>query len=440
MRGSGGGGGQASNNNTWSAQIDIDALATAVEHGAQVSGFLLASLSKRDREQLEAKLIAKQEERLRARRILEEQLALVAAADERTMQYMTMIRGPPGKLGADDNDDNDVDGNDTVVFQPTEPPAADLAVLSDDDDDSDEPPLSSSGSKRPTVIKKTAGLSGSLKVSSSSTAVVVATAASEPLIEEAVVGETVVSPRSRGSKIRTKTSPRTPTTATAAAAAAAAVSSTGDEDGSAAAAASAESAALSPRRRATYGATSSAAAPPLPPDNVKVPPSPEVKAAKHSLVEWRLLHRKESFAEGTEVLSNSRRAQLKAEMPAKCTSCHEHRPRARLVYKDEPHWLCAACLAEKQDLYMRHGTLKRQEALAALKGKFVADTALDVARQAGKATLRSVKRQCGSCGRKAAKHKATMTTGRVVVLCTACLNTAKERRAQLDAAFTMPKT
>jgi hypothetical protein len=144
----------SNNSHTWNAQIDIEALATAVEHGAQVSAFLLSSLTKRDRELLEQKLLAKQQERLRARRILEEQLALVAAADQRTLQYMTLIRGQPEP--ADDVPDA---SNDTVVFQPApDIDASEIAALSDDDDDDNSEDEDAAKSSRPSVVRKTAAL------------------------------------------------------------------------------------------------------------------------------------------------------------------------------------------------------------------------------------------------------------------------------------------
>jgi hypothetical protein len=383
----------SNNSHTWNAQIDIEALATAVEHGAQVSAFLLSSLTKRDRELLEQKLLAKQQERMRARRILEEQLALVAAADQRTSQYMTLIRGQPEP--ADDAPDA---SNDTVVFQPApDIDASEIAALSDeedDDNDDNSEDEDAAKSSRPSVIRKTAALAAGS--SSSRVAKDVAQSPPRPIVVDETATATTTTTTTQSERV------------------------------------AADVSVASPRRRA------SAPAPPLPPDNVRVPPSP-VPSPVSKLAEWRANHRKESFLEGTELVTNAaRRSALKAEMPAKCTSCLEHRPKARLVYKDEALWLCAPCLAEKQELYMKHGTLRRQEALAALRGKFMADTALDVARQAGKETLRSVRKICGKCGKKKAQHTATMTTGRVVVLCTPCLNTAKERRAQLDAAFSAP--
>ena len=146
------------------------------------------------------------------------------------------------------------------------------------------------------------------------------------------------------------------------------------------------------------------------------------------------------FVAATTVSSNSSavqdsmspREKLRALAPEKCTNCSERKPRAKMSHGDTVMWLCAPCLAEKQALYQKNGTLRRKEALAALKGQFLADSALKVARSAGKETLRRVKKTCGTCGRRKAKHKATLLSGRTVVLCDKCLDDAKDRKRKLE--------
>jgi hypothetical protein len=510
-----------------------------VEHGAQVSGFLLASLSKADREQLEHMLIAKQQERLRARRVLEEQLALVAAADERTLQYMTLIRNSGDGDGDDDAAADAAADADAPAPFTTQHEAAELHVLSDDDDDNSDDEveavaaaapkeaLASSGkgsrrSPRPTVAKKSAAVgakdltsprpltssksAGSgigertspRTLTSSTSATLPPTSATLSPRSDSSESETTSKTSENGAKLtdslsskhrrrvhRDKgggeskggeskgepeeviTSPRhrshgsrtgSSAAASAAAAAAAAAASAAATTAAAAAAATVTPAAsepiLSPRRHTSGDLVLPAAAsptdtaldavvaglpaPPLPPDSEL--PQAQTKAAQTqaSLAAWRANARKDSFVSSTEILSESnlqKRAALKAEAPPVCTECMERKPRAKLTRNESVLWLCASCLAEKQTLYLKHGTLRRQEALAALQGRFVADTALAVARSAGKATLRRVNKVCGSCGKRKAKHKCTMTTGRQVVLCDKCLLTAKQRRAQLDASF-----
>jgi hypothetical protein len=490
-----------------------------------VSGFLLASLSKGDRELLEQKLIAKQQERLRARRVLEEQLALVAAADERTLQYMTLIRNSDAGDGDDDVPSDaaaaDAAAGDSSVA-PTQHEAAELHVLSDDDDDNSDDEVDAAVAAAATAAVSKEALTSSGKGGSRrSPRPSVAKKSAAVGAKDATSPRSLTSSKSAGSVGGDRTSPRTLTSSVSAVS----PRSTGDssesgdqpklsdslsskhrrrvhrdkdsksevtkgdapkgDKGDAPKSEPDETAIVSPRhrshgsragssapapvspsspepilspRRHTSGdvatippdvavaAVVSAAsavqalppAPPLPPDSEVPPAQTKAAQAQASLAAWRANARKDSFVSSTEILSESnlqKRAALKAEAPPVCTECMERKPRAKLTRNESVLWLCASCLAEKQTLYQKHGTLRRQEALAALQGRFVADTALAVARSAGKATLRRVNKVCGSCGKRKAKHKCTMTTGRQVVLCDKCLLTAKQRRAQLDASF-----